>query len=261
MRHLFEVSGQVGRDLAAVAWDATPLGSPSGWPQSLQTAVDILLSSRFPMWMAWGPQLTFFCNDAYRRDTLGHKYPWALGRPASEVWAEIWGDIGPRIETVLSTGEATWDEALLLFLERSGYPEETYHTFSYSPIFDDFGAVAGLLCVVKEVTDEVVAHRRMQTLRDLGSRRTSNLAEAETISTACAELAASPQDLPFSLVYLFEPDGSSARLAASTGFEQAHDAAPKEIILGEEQEAWPASRALAGSTVLVEDLPGRFADL
>ena len=74
------------------------------------------------MWMAWGPELTFFCNDAYRRDTLGKKYPWALGRPAREVWAEIWPDIGPRIETVLRTGEATWDEALLLFLERSGSP-------------------------------------------------------------------------------------------------------------------------------------------
>ena len=120
---VFAGGGDVGRDLAAVAWGDTPLGTPDGWPQSLRTAVSILLSSRFPMWMAWGPQLTFFCNDAYRRDTLRNKYPWALGRPASEVWAEIWPDIGPRIDTVLATGEATWDEALLLFLERSGYPE------------------------------------------------------------------------------------------------------------------------------------------
>jgi hypothetical protein len=90
--------------------------------------VNILLSSRFSMWMAWGQELTFSCNAAYRRDTLGRKYPWALGRPASEVWAEIWNDIGPRIESVLSTGEATWDEALLLIIERSGYPEESYHT-------------------------------------------------------------------------------------------------------------------------------------
>ena len=94
-----------------VDWAATPLGVSSGWPQSLRTAVSILLSSRFPMWMAWGPELTFFCNDAYRRDTLGRKYPWALGRPAREVWAEIWDDIGPRIDRVLATAEATWDEA------------------------------------------------------------------------------------------------------------------------------------------------------
>ena len=173
--------GQVGADLLAVDWDATPLGPPETWPQSLATVVNIVLGSRFSMWMAWGEELTFFCNDAYRRDTLGEKYPWALGKPAAEVWSEIWPDIGPRIDTVLASGVATWDESLMLFLQRSGYTEESYHTFSYSPIFDDFGSVAGMLCVVKEVTEEVVGHRRMQTLRDLGSRRTSNLAEAETV--------------------------------------------------------------------------------
>ena len=94
---------------------------PHDWPQSLVSVVRVLLTSRFSMWMAWGPELTFFCNDAYRRDTLGAKYPWALGRPAREVWAEIWPEIGPRIDRVMATGEATWDEALLLFLERSGY--------------------------------------------------------------------------------------------------------------------------------------------
>ena len=118
-------SGEVGHDLLAVDWAATPLGPPETWPQSLVTVVQVVLTSRFSMWMAWGPDLTFFCNDAYRRDTLGTKYPWALGRSAREVWAEIWPDIGPRIETVMRTGTATWDEALLLFLERSGYSEET----------------------------------------------------------------------------------------------------------------------------------------
>ena len=113
---VFRADREVGADFAEVNWAATPLGTPDLWPQSLQTAVDILLSSRFSMWMAWGPDLTFFCNDAYRRDTLGRKYPWALGRPAREVWAEIWDDIGPRIERVLSTGVATWDTALLLSL-------------------------------------------------------------------------------------------------------------------------------------------------
>ncbi len=166
---VFGADPDVGRDLAQVDWAATPLGSPSGWPQSLQTAVSILLSSRFPMWMAWGPELTFFCNAAYRRDTLGRKYPWALGRPANEVWSEIWDDIGPRIDRVLSTEQATWDVGLLLFLERSGYPEETYHTFSYSPLRDDEGQVVGMLCVVSEDTDQVIGERRMATLRDLGS--------------------------------------------------------------------------------------------
>src|SRR4051812_45806918 len=116
--------GPVGQDLLAVDWAATPLGEPEQWPRSLASTVQVMLSSRFSMWMAWGPELTFFCNDAYRRDTLDEKYPWALGRPAREVWAEIWPDIGPRIEGVLQTGEATWDQDLLLFLERSGFVEE-----------------------------------------------------------------------------------------------------------------------------------------
>src|SRR6185503_15176556 len=107
--------------------------------------------------------------DSYRRDTLGKKYPWALGRPAREVWVEIWPDIGPRIGSVMTTGEATWDESLLLFLERSGYVEETYHTFSYSPLTDDDGTVAGMLCVVTEETERVIGERRMATLRDLGA--------------------------------------------------------------------------------------------
>jgi hypothetical protein len=177
---VFGADDEVGRDLDAVDWAATPLGPPAAWPQSLQTAVQILLSSRFPMWLAWGPELTFFCNAAYRRDTLGRKYPWALGRPAREVWAEIWDDIGPRIGTVLATGKATWDHALLLFLERSGYPEETYHTFSYSPLRDDGGAVVGMLCVVSEDTDRVIGERRMATLRDLGSDPSVVRTDAET---------------------------------------------------------------------------------
>lgn len=140
---VFAADATVGADLAAVDWTVTALGAPQDWPQSLRTAVSILLASRFPMWMAWGPELTFFCNAAYRRDTLGSKYPWALGRPARKVWAEIWDEIAPRIDTVLTTGRATWDEALLLFVQRSGYPEESYHTFSYSPLRSDDGTVAG----------------------------------------------------------------------------------------------------------------------
>ena len=107
MRATFETSGRVGADLLAVDWSATALGDPEDWPLSLKNAIRILLTSKFSMWMAWGPELTFFCNDAYRRDTLGQKYPWALGRPARQVWAEIWGDIGPRIHRVMTSGEAT----------------------------------------------------------------------------------------------------------------------------------------------------------
>src|ERR687889_921290 len=190
MRHLFEVSGPVGRDLAAVDWTATPLGHPDGWSPSLKTPVRILLTSKFSMWMGWGPELTFLCNDAYRRDTLGAKYPWALGRPASEVWAEIWPDIGPRIDRVIREGEATWDESLLLFLERSGYREETYHTFSYSPLADDTGQVVGMLCVVSEETERVVGERRMTLLRQLGADLTGLRDEEDVLDALAHRLEA-----------------------------------------------------------------------
>ncbi len=257
----FAADQEVGRDLTAVNWTATPLGPPESWPQSLQTAVDILLSSRFSMWMAWGPQLTFFCNAAYRRQTLGRKYPWALGRPASEVWEEIWDDIGPRIDTVLATGQATWDEALLLFLERSGYPEETYHTFSYSPLRNDAGTVVGMLCVVSEDTERVIGERRMATLRDLGSDPSVIRTEQETLDFSGRQLDDNRQDLPFTLTYLFDDGDAGARLAGSTGIPGGHPAAPAALGAAAPDPVWPLSVLLGGESALV-DLDGpRFAGL
>jgi PAS domain S-box-containing protein len=250
MSVVFRADEEIGRDLAAVDWKSTPLGPVEGWPQSLRTAVNILLSSRFAMWMAWGPELTFFCNAAYRRDTLGLKYPWALGRPASEVWSEIWPDVGPRIERVLSTGEATWDEALMLILERSGYSEESYHTFSYSPLRDDASAVVGMLCVVSEDTERVIAERRMATLRDLGSDPSVARTEQQMLDFAADQLAANPYDLPFTLAYLFGENGD-ARLAGASGIAPGHPAAPETLPTGG-ASVWPVAKAFRGETELIE---------
>ncbi|MBP2337585.1 PAS domain S-box-containing protein [Saccharothrix coeruleofusca] len=247
---VFAADGGVGRDLAAVDWARTPLGPPADWSQGLRTAVSILLSSRFPMWLAWGPELTFFCNAAYRHDTLGRKYPWALGRPATEVWAEIRDDIGPRIETVLTTGEATWDEALLLLLERSGYPEETYHTFSYSPLRDDSGGVVGMLCVVSEDTQKVIGERRMATLRDLGSDPSVMRTERETLAFSCRQLDRNRRDLPFTLTYLFQDDGG-ARLAGTTGIAAGHPAAPT-VLPADARAVWPSAAPALGESAVVE---------
>ncbi|MEU6271927.1 SpoIIE family protein phosphatase [Streptomyces populi] len=256
---VFAAEAKVGKDLARVDWAATPLGEPESWPQSLKTAVSILLSSKFAMWMAWGPELTFFCNDAYRRDTLGQKYPWALGRPSSEVWAEIWADIGPRIDTVLTTGEATWDEALLLFLERSGYTEESYHTFSYSPLHDDDGTVVGMLCVVSEDTERVIGERRMATLRDLGSDPSVVRTEQEMLDFVGEQLARNPRDLPFTLTYLFQDDGS-ARLAVASGIAAGHLAAIDNLPAGSEA-LWPTAAAGRGESTEVRLDAARFAQL
>lgn len=250
---VFSTDPEIGSDLARVNWASTPLGPPEEWPQSLQTAVSILLSSRFAMWMAWGPDLTFFCNAAYRRDTLASKYPWALGRPASDVWSEIWVDIAPRIERVLSTGEATWDAALLLFVERSGYPEESYHTFSYSPLRDDDGQVVGMLCVVSEETDRVIGDRRMATLRDLGSDPTVVRTEHQMLDFTVRQLARNQRDLPFALIYLYD-DSGCARLAGTSGLAAQHELAPA-VLTADGPGAWPLDRVAAGESVLI-DLDG-----
>jgi PAS domain-containing protein len=162
--------GEMATLIRSRDWAKTPLGSPDTWPHSLKTVVRVMLSSRYAIWIGWGPELTFLYNDAYARMTLGKKHPWALGQPAREVWREAWGDLGPRVEEVVRHGQATYDEDLLLLIERSGQIEETYHTFSYSPLPDDEGNLGGLLCIVTEDTDRHIAERRLKVLSELAAQ-------------------------------------------------------------------------------------------
>jgi signal transduction histidine kinase len=234
-------------------WSATPVGAPAAWPQSLKTVVRVLLDSRYAMWMAWGPELTFFCNDAYS-PTLGIKKGRALGASARDVWAEIWSDIGPRIDAVLSTGKATWDEGLLLFLERSGEREETYHTFSYSPLPDDSGAIAGMLCVVTEETERVIDERRLSLLRDLAARLAVAKKEKEIFNALESGLAAESRDLPFTLTYLFNAD-NQAVLSCATGFG-VEGVAKSALKSG---AVWPLEKLMAGQPeLIVGGLEGRL---
>ncbi len=233
-------------------WSTTPLGPIHEWPQSLRTTVQILLSSRYAMWMAWGPELTFLCNDAYR-PTLGIKDSWALGASAGKVWAEIWRDIGPRIDSVLATGKATYDEGLMLILQRSGFPEETYHTFSYSPLADDHGAIQGMLCVVTEETDRVLAERRVKTLRDVAAA-TAGARTGDSVFVAISrQLARNNRDLSFSLIYLFNEKGQ-ASLAATHGIEQDHPLVAEKLEPGSDFP-WPVREILTGhGPCLLSDL-------
>ena len=203
--------------MRALDWTTTPLGDPRGWSEGLRATVRILLTSRYAMWMCWGQELTFFCNDAYL-PTVGVKRNWVLGARSDLVWREIWPEIGPRIETVLRTGRATWDEGLLLFLERSGYREETYHTFSYSPVFDDLGRVGGMLCVVTEETERVLGERRLATLGSLAASTRGLRTAEEVCDRAARTLANDLNDVPFALVYLLD-EGRRARLAGRVGLE------------------------------------------
>ncbi len=250
--------GDMGARMRAFDWSTTPLGPPETWQPALKTAVRILLSSRFAMWMAWGPELTFLCNDAYL-PTTGMKRDWVLGARSDRVWAEIWPDIGPRIDHVLSTGEATWDEALRLYLARSGFPEETYHTFSYSPLADDAGNTAGMLCVVAEVTERVFGERQLATLRDLGLRLAGASSRDDVMAAVEACFAAASHDLPFALTYLVEPNGAHAGLAAIHGVRRDSPAAAGRLALSAALQVWgfdPGSDASSFAAVAPEHLEG-----
>ncbi|HTR06076.1 MAG TPA: ATP-binding protein [Paraburkholderia sp.] len=238
-------------------WSTTPLGDAASWSRSLQTVVRLMLGSRYAMWLAWGPELTFLCNDAYR-PTLGAKQDF-IGAPAREVWAEVWQEAGSRIEHVLKTGEATWDENLLLILERNGFKEETWHTFSYSPAHGDSGRVEGMLCVVTEDTPRVLSDRRLATVAQLsGAAR-----HAQTVASACEEmlaaLAGNRRDLPFVAVYLAgtEPQDLCdplARLAGSTHSEPVR--LPAEVAPGTALAAAMQDTARTHGAILADSLEG-----
>ncbi len=243
----------MGARMRALDWTRTPLGAPPGWPQSLKTIVRVMLDSRYAMWMLWGPELTFFCNDAYL-PTVGIKRDWVLGARSDKVWEEIWPDIGPRIQHVLEHGQATWDEGLLLFLERSGFAEETYHTFSYSPVYDDQSRIAGRLCVVTEVTERVIGERRLRVLRDLATRASG----VETVKEACKRLIGvlgdAEMDVPFACLYVLDEAGKHAWLAASVG-AIPEPWRPAQLPLEGESGPWPVAHALARGEAQVVRLP------
>ena len=166
-------------------WDTSPLGAPGTWPSSLRTAVGIMLNSSFPMFLAWGPTLSFLFNDAYL-PILGKKQAQALGMPFAEVWADIWADISPLVQTALS-GESIFADNLLLHMERNGFPEETYFTFSYSPVHDESGAVAGMFCAVTETTQQILGERRQRFQLEVADRL-RGLSDPEQIITLASAL-------------------------------------------------------------------------
>jgi PAS domain S-box-containing protein len=148
--------GEMGALTRGHDWSATPIGPPDSWPQSLRTAVRILLSTNHPMFIWWGEGLIQFYNDAYRQTMGPERHPGALGQPGRECWAEIWPIIGPQIEQVMSGGGATWNENQLIPVTRHGRLERVWWTYGYSPI-DEADGVGGVLVVCRDVTREHLA--------------------------------------------------------------------------------------------------------
>lgn len=155
--------GEMGELIRARDWSMTSLGDPNDWPPSLRTTLNIILNSKFPMFLWWGPELVCFYNDAYR-PSLGQngKHPFILGMPAEKAWTEIWHLIKPLIDQVLNGGEATWSEDQLIPIYRNGKIEDVYWTFSYSPVSDDLGKVAGVLVTCSETTEKVNTLRKIE---------------------------------------------------------------------------------------------------
>jgi PAS domain S-box-containing protein len=180
--------GALGERMRSSDWNQSTFGAPAEWPQALQSAVSLMLNSKFPMFVAWGDDLSFLYNDAYV-PVLGSKHPAALGKPFEQVWQEIWGDLKPLVQRALA-GQATWLDDLPLRMKRNGYEEQTYFTFSYSPIRDEIGAVSGLFCACMETTEKVEAVRR-------------NAAERERIGDLFAKAPAFMASLS-SLAHVFE---------------------------------------------------------
>jgi signal transduction histidine kinase len=162
--------GEMGEVIRSKDWQLTPIGSLDNWPQSLRTAVSIILNSQFPMFVWWGSELTTIYNDTYSV-VAGEKHPEALGSPGRKIWAEIWDVIAPLVDKVMLQGASVFAEDQLLYINRHGYVEEAYFTFSYSPIFDEVGGIGGVFCVCSETTEKVLANRRIyeseQSLRRL----------------------------------------------------------------------------------------------
>lgn len=219
-----------------------------------------MLTSRQPIWIGWGADLIYLYNDPYK-SIIGGKHPWALGRPTREVWSEIWSDIEPLLSTALGGDQGTFVESQLLIMERNGYPEETYYTFSYSPIPNDDGSVGGIICANSDDTQRVIGERQLAVLRDLAAEASHARNWEEACHRAAQALANNSHDLPFALIYLTEGEDQIARLAASSGISSDHPAAPATISL-EEAELWPIAEVIrTQSTVVVDTDRESFPEL
>jgi PAS domain S-box-containing protein len=244
--------GQLGTMMRSFDFSKTALGSVTQWPASLRAATSICINSRYPMFIAWGKHRSMLYNDAYTA-VLANKHPWALGRPAQQVWSEIWHILEPHWARVVDHGEATWAEDLLLVMNRSGYDEETYFTFSYSPIRGEGGSVEGMFCACQETTVKVIGERRLKTLRELAAQSTIAKRPQEAIDMAMKTFSSNPADVPFALLYLVDEDGSSAFVAGSSGIDKS-DCGSHNLSLDRRKKGdWPIDSIIQNASVEISN--------
>lgn len=217
LRTLIPGEGEMANLIRGKDWNETSLGHPRTWPDNLLSAVNILLGSRYPMEIWWGPQYLRFYNDAYRPLLGPHRHPQYLGRPGQECWAELWDEIGPMLDGVMETGQATYSEDALLMMTRKGFVEETYVSWSYGPIRNRDGTIGGIFCACDETTKKVLSRRRLNVLHELGlSARLPN-----GTSQAFRILSRSTPDIPFALAYRRQEGQETEILLGDVGINES----------------------------------------
>ena len=239
--------GIMGQLIRNYDWSLTPLGPIDFWPQSLKTSVNLILNSQHPMWIGWGEDVTFLYNDAYVHVLSLAKHPSALGKPAAEVWHEIWDICGPLADKVFEKGEASFVDEVRLLMNRGDFLEETYYSFSYSPIRDESGNVSGLFCPSTEVTPKVINARRLRTLSELSVSALVQKTTDDVCASVTATLASNPDDIPFAALYLIDEESKQLRLRQTCGLGTGAKAfTPESIGLNVEsaESLWPLAEVL-----------------
>lgn len=212
---LFIGDSQMAALMRNYDWDSHPLGAPDKWGLSLQTGIRILLHSAHPMFIWWSEEMYIFYNDDYM-PLIGNKHPGTLGAKGYEVWAEIWPQLGGVVEGILQGKKAFYGQELLVPINRKGFIEDAYFTFSYSAMFNDEGKVSGVFCACHEATETVLAKRRLKIFKDLADSLNGLQEVEQACQSACEVLADKPEDIPFSLIYMLNQSGTEVSLMGQT---------------------------------------------
>ena len=237
----------------AFDWSQTPLGPLETWSDTLVTTVNMLLASRHPMFLWWGPDLIQFYNDGYRPSIREDKHPAALGQRGVDCWPEIWHIIGPQIDVVMGQGESSWNNNQLVPINRNGKLEEVFWTYGYSPVRGTDSGVQGTLVVCSETTEQVLSERRLRALLGIAVESSTQSSESSLLALAKSivhTLRNDSADLPFAAMYLL------------TDGEILHTITTDPSSTLSDPQHWPLPEVFASQdTVLLEDLPSRFGDV
>ena len=249
--------GEMGSLIRSMDWSKTSLGPVAEWPQSLRTTISICLASNLPICVIWGPGLVQLYNDAYR-DIISNKHPRSMGQSFSDCFQDAWPVIGAAHDSALS-GAPAFLERQQIFLQRRGYLEESFFTFSFSPIRDEAGRVGGLFHPVVEMTTQMLGERRTWTLRDLTAQTSKAQSVSEALALSAQALAAFKLDLPFVMLYELAPDSNQARLVGPSSLQTDSTDGPSTVNFGLMEEfPWPlAEVARAGAAMHLDDVQQR----